>query len=55
MGKIKEDSAVEMVTIPKYEYEELLDALEFLQCLEACGVDSWDGYDTAADMYESID
>ena len=55
MGKIKEESAVEMVTIPKYEYEELLDALEFLQCLEACGVDNWSGYDTAADMYEGID
>ena len=54
MGKVKEE-AVEMIEIPKYEYQELLDALDFLQCLEACGVDSWDGYDTAADMYESID
>lgn len=42
----------EVIEIPKYEYEELLDALDFLQCLEASGVDSWEGYDIAYDMYE---
>jgi len=31
----------ETVTITKAEYERLLDAAEFLSCLEACGVDNW--------------
>ena len=25
---------------------------EFLECLTACGVDSWDGFEEALNMYE---
>lgn len=48
MGRDEQD---EVVTIPRYEYEELQDALDFLQCLEASGVDNWEGYDEAVAMY----
>lgn len=40
------------VTISKVEYEQLLQDSEFLECLEACGVDNWDGYDDAREMYQ---
>ena len=39
--------AVEMVTIPKDEYERLLKSVEWLECLEAAGVDNWSGFDEA--------
>ena len=38
---------VEMVTIPKAEYERLLKSVEWLECLEAAGVDNWSGLDEA--------
>ena len=41
----------EMVTISKEEYESLLDSELQLSCLEACGVDNWEGYDDAMEMY----
>lgn len=39
--------AVEMVTITKDEYDYLVSRDNFLSCLEAAGVDSWDGYNLA--------
>lgn len=39
------------VTISKERYDELLDAEEFLNCLEAAGVDNWEGYDYAQELY----
>lgn len=42
----------EMVTITKDEYESLTAAAEFLNCLEACGVDNWGGYGDAQDMMD---
>ena len=42
----------EMVTITKKEYEELLEAQEFLDCLEGAGVDNWPGYDEAIEMFK---
>ena len=41
----------EKVTISKAEYERLINASEFLSCLEACGVDNWGGYSDAWEMY----
>lgn len=41
----------EMITISKKEYDELLDAVRFLDCLRAVGVDNWQGCDDACDMY----
>jgi hypothetical protein len=43
---------VEMVTITKKEYNQLLNDADFLSCLESCGVDNWCGYDEACNMYE---
>ena len=39
------------VVVDKDEYADLEDRLFFLQCLEACGVDNWEGYDEAVEMY----
>lgn len=40
------------ITISVAEYDELLDRDYFLSCLEAAGVDNWQGYDHAQEMYE---
>ena len=42
---------IEMVTIPKDEYESLKEDSEILDCLRACGVDNWEGWDDAMDMF----
>ncbi|MGG1339073.1 hypothetical protein ABE244_00500 [Bacillus toyonensis] len=41
------------VTISRAEYLELLEDSEFLSCLQAAGVDNWDGYGYAWEMMES--
>ena len=38
---------METVTISKIEYERLLERDEWLDCLEAAGVDNWEGIDEA--------
>lgn len=43
---------METVTIPKSEYARLIKDSDFLDCLLACGVDNWQGYDDAVEMYE---
>lgn len=43
------------VTITRAEYDELLDSEYFLSCLEAAGVDNWQGYEFACDMYKEDD
>lgn len=48
-------SSPEMVTIPKREYEELLDKELWLSCLESAGVDNWDGIGYAQDLYSEED
>jgi hypothetical protein len=48
-------STPEMVEITKEEYERLLEDSEKLSCLEACGVDNWQGYDDAMEMYRNED
>jgi hypothetical protein len=48
---IREDNTMEeMVEITKEAYEKLLENSEFLSCLQAAGVDNWDGYEYAQDM-----
>ena len=37
----------EMVTITKAEYDELIDRVDWLDCLEAAGVDNWEGWEEA--------
>lgn len=41
------------ITISVEEYNELLDDAEFLNALRMAGVDNWDGYDEAIDIYQS--
>ena len=41
-----------MVTITEEEYNRLVNSAKFLNCLEACGVGNWDGYEYAIDMLE---
>lgn len=45
----------ETVTITVEEYDELAEAYNFLNCLEACGVDNWNGYDDARQMMSEGD
>lgn len=43
---------METVTIPKAEYEKLLEDQFWLECLESAGVDNWDGYDEAIQLFK---
>lgn len=43
------------VIISEKEYEELLNTQKWAYCLEAAGVDNWDGYVYALDMLEGMD
>lgn len=40
------------ITISVEEYEDLLDKKRWLDYLEGCGVDCWEGYDYAREMYQ---
>lgn len=42
----------EKVILDPEDYEEMLEELRFLRCLEAAGVDNWDGYDYAQEMFQ---
>lgn len=37
----------EMITITKEEYDDLIARVEWLECLEAAGVDNWNGFEEA--------
>lgn len=39
------------VTLSAADYAELMADVNFLRCLEAAGVDNWDGYDFAREAY----
>lgn len=39
-----------MITISYERYEELQAAERFLEALEFCGVDNWEGYEAAKDI-----
>jgi len=43
----------ETVTISKDEYEELVEDVKFLRCLEAYGVNNWDGYEAAQEDFSN--
>jgi hypothetical protein len=45
----------EQVTIDKSEYDRLVKNSEFLEALQAFGVDNWSGYDDARDAMNSSD
>jgi len=41
----------ETITITKKEYNSLLEDSEWLQALEGAGVDNWDGFDYAKELF----
>ena len=45
--------SVEMVTITKKEYDDLIANEEFLSALICGGVDNWEGYDIVVEEYEN--
>lgn len=51
----KEFREDELITITKEELNNLIERSEFLECLEACGVDNWQGYDDAWEMMNEED
>ena len=44
----------ELIEITKKEYEQLLRDQRLLDCLEGAGVDNWDGYEDAMEMFNDI-
>lgn len=42
-----------MIEIPIEEYNKLMDDSWKLTCLESAGVDNWQGFDSAMEMYQS--
>lgn len=46
------DASVEMKKITVDEYNKLIESSIILECLEASGVNSWDGWDDAMEMLD---
>jgi len=44
----------ETITISKEEYESLLEDRDMLLALQGAGVDNWEGYDYAMDLFGEI-
>ncbi len=42
----------ETITIPKKEYDSLVEDAKFMRALEAAGVDNWEGYGIAQDYMD---
>ena len=40
-----------MITISEEEYDKMLDRIMWLDALEAAGVDNWQGFDEAREIY----
>ena len=40
------------ITIPKSEYDRLVENSNWLGCLESAGVDNWEGIDEAKDLFQ---
>ena len=47
------DFPEDTVTIPRDEYNRLLDDARWRACVEGAGVDNWDGFDWAMEEYYS--
>ena len=50
MSVDKITEAMDTVEITKKEYDQLIKDSEWLSCLEAAGVDNWEGIDEAINM-----
>lgn len=42
---------IETVVVPLRKYRTLCEDVRFLACLEAAGVDSWEGYERAQELF----
>jgi hypothetical protein len=42
----------QIIYITKKEYDILLDEVNFLACLREAGVDNWEGYSYACELYQ---
>lgn len=49
------DNMTKTITISTEEYQHLKDRDFFLECLEPAGVDNWQGYGEAQEMYDEED
>ena len=47
-----DENPVEMVLVPKEAYEYMQKQMDWLDCLEAAGVDNWSGISYAYEMLE---
>lgn len=45
-----EMNGIPMVIMTKVEYDSLVDDMNWLMCLEAAGVDNWEGHEVAVRM-----
>lgn len=54
MAEEGEGMVDDTVNIPIEEYEELLEDSMFLEALSRAGVDNWDGYDYAHEIFEEM-
>lgn len=43
---------IDVVMITVEQYKKLNDDQDFLACLQGCGVDNWEGYSDAQEMFE---
>lgn len=48
---MSEQAKESTITISKKFFEKLIEDSDFLDCLQACGVDNWEGYSLARQMY----
>lgn len=55
-NEVESDCACSMtaITISKERYEQLVEAEEWAVALEQAGVDNWEGYDLAKDIYATF-
>ena len=47
LGKLIDDGKIELITITKKEYDQLIHSQKFLNALQGAGVDNWEGYNKA--------
>ena len=52
--KMASAEAEVMVAVPEKEYKILVAATSFLNCLQAAGVDKWEGWDEAIEHYRGL-
>lgn len=48
------EETVPCAVIPLEIYEELMESAAFLEALQACGVDDWEGYDEAVEFFNEM-